>query len=164
MSRFAHWALTRAALFLFILIAPFASAIGRGDFDRVVDYSVTLKTIAAAASGAATLPQNKYFVLDGTVAELTILDKEQASFSVRVQLLSGEWIGMEEVKSYGCYVTFSGPEFFNVFPARAPKNPDSTTVLVNSRVLVVARPLEMTTTPQGEKLLSLEGLYVRVLQ
>ena len=45
-----------------------------------------------------------------------------------------------------------------------PKNPDPAAVLVNSRVLVVARPLEMTTTPQGEKLLSLEGLYMRVLQ
>jgi hypothetical protein len=155
MERNARTARMCAALLLLLMLAPSASAIGRVDFDAVVDFSVTLKTITAAAEGNARLPSNKLFLLDGTVSDVTVLDKEESTYKVRIRLLSGEWIGLEEVKGYSCYVTFSGPAFAGLFPAQVP---------ANSRIIVLARSAGMTATPTGEKLMSLDGLALRVLQ
>ena len=96
-------------------------ALSRGDFDRVVDFSVTLKTLAAVAEGKAPLPTGKMLLLSGTVSDVNILNKDERAFKVRIELITGEWIGLEDVKAYACYVEFSGPEFFKVFPARPPR-------------------------------------------
>jgi len=147
-----------------LLAAALAPAATRSDFDSVVDFSVSLKTVAAAVAGGAPLPTGRLFVLDGTVADLTVLDKERGSFRARIELISGEWIGTEDVKSYACLVEFSGPGFFKSFPARAPKEPAADMVFLNSRLLVVARPIGLTTSHQGEKRMLLEGLYIRVIK
>jgi hypothetical protein len=144
-----------AVLLLLLILAPSASAIGRADFDAVVDFSVTLKTIAAAAEGNARLPANKLFLLDGTVSDITVLDKEPGSYKVRIRLLSGEWIGLEDVKGYSCFVTVSGAEYAGMFTSK---------VQTNSRIIVLARAVGVTTTALGEKLMSLDGLALRVLQ
>jgi hypothetical protein len=150
-----------ACLFLAAVLAP---AITRSEFDRVVDFSVSLKTIAAAASGETILPEGKLFVLDGTVSDVTVLNKEEDSFRARIELISGEWIGTEDVKSYSCWIEFSGPGFFKSFPARPPQNPTPDMVFLNSRLLVVARPLTVTTSHTGEKRMLMEGIYTRPIK
>ena len=147
-----------------LLMAALAPAITRSDFDRVVDFSVSLKTVAAAADGKAALPEGKLFLLDGTVSDVSILDKEQGSFRARIELITGEWIGTEDVKSYSCWIEFSGPAFFKLFPARAPKDPTPDMVFLNSRLLVVARTIGVTTSHQGEKRMLMEGLSTRVIK
>jgi hypothetical protein len=156
----------RIALAVCLLLAAAlpAPAATRFEFDSVVDFSVSLKSLAAAAAGEASLPSGRLFVLDGTVSDLTVLDKEQGSFRARIELISGEWIGTEDVKSYACLIDFSGPGFFKMFPARAPRDPSPDMVFLNSRVLVVARPIGLTTSHQGEKRVQLEGIYVRVIK
>jgi hypothetical protein len=135
----------RSACFLLAILAPFASAISRADFEKVVDFSVTLKTISAAAAGEAALPANKLFLLNGTVSEITFLNNEKANM-------------------YTCLVTFSGPQFFPDFPTRPPKNPGPDTVLADTRILVVARALRPVSLPSGEgKVMEMEGLFLRVL-
>ncbi len=144
-----------AVLLLLLIVAPSSQAIDRAGFDAVVDFSVTLKTVAAAAEGNTRLPANKLFLLDGTVSDITVLGKEPESFKVRIRLLSGEWIGLEDVKGYSCFVTFTGAEYSGMFPSKVP---------ANSRIIVLARVVGVTTTTLGEKLMSLDGLAVRVLQ
>jgi hypothetical protein len=147
-----------------LLAATFAPAATRGDFDAVVDFSVSLKTLAAAAAGEAALPAGRFFILEGTVSDLTVLDKEEGSFRARIELISGEWIGMEDVKSYTCLVDFSGPAFVEAFPARAPREPGPGVVVLNSRLLVVARPVGSVASPQGGRRILLEGVHFRLLK
>lgn len=147
-----------------LLAAALAPAATRSDFDSVVDFGVSLKTVAAAAAGGPALPAGKLFVLDGIVSELTVLDREEASFRARIELLAGEWMGTEDVKSYACYVEFTGPAFAGSFPPRPPQNPDPGMAFLNSHLLVVVRAAGTTTTPQGERRLLMEGLYIRAIQ
>ena len=154
----------RFVLALALLIpAGLPAAPSRADLEKIVDFSATLKTLAAAASGEASLP-SKIIILDGTVSDINILDREQATFRARVELLSGEWIGTDEVMSYACYVDFRGAEFFDAFPARAPRSPTPGVVLANSRVLIAGRVLGFATSPQGEKRVLVEGLLVRTIR
>ena len=144
-----------AVLFLLLVLTQGLSAIGRGDFDAVVDFSITMKEMAAAAEGTARLPSNRLFLLTGTVSDISVLDKTPESYVVRIRLLSGEWIGLEDVKGYSCYVTFRGAEYAGLFPSKIP---------ANSRLLVLARAVEATTTPTGEKIMAVDGLAMRVLR
>ena len=144
--------------------AALAPALSRVDFDSVVDFSLTLKNLADAAEGKAPFPSGKLLVLDGTVSDVNVISKDEATFKVRIELITGEWIGMEDVKSYSCYVDFTGSDFFKVFPARPPRSATRDVVQLNSRVVIVGRPLDITTTHQGEKRVLVEGLYVRTIE
>jgi hypothetical protein len=149
---------------LFGVAAASLPAIGRGDFDRVVDFSVTLKTLAAAADGATALPTARMLVLSGTVSSIAILNKDEPTFKVRIELIAGEWFGTEDVKAYACYVDFSGPEYFAAFPPRAPAQPGPGVIVQSVRVLVAGRALSIVTTPLGDKRVLLEGAYVRAIE
>jgi len=152
------------ASFVLAAAAQVAFGLSRADFERVADFSVTLKDLAAVADGAARMPDGRFVVLNGTVSDVNVIDKEQASFRVRIELITGEWIGTDEVKSYSCYVDFTGPEFSKVFPAKPPRTPVEGTVVINSRVIVVGRPLEVTRTPLGEKRVLVQGIFVRAVE
>jgi len=155
------------ALLVSVLLASAAQAatgLTRADFQRIVDFSVTLKDLSAVADGTEPLSTGKIVVLNGTVSDVSILGKDQPSFKVRIELITGEWVGTEDVKSYTCYVDFSGPEFFKVFPARAPRTLGPDMVVINSRVIVVGRPMEVTKTPLGEKRVLVEGMFVRPVE
>jgi hypothetical protein len=155
---------TAAVLALFTVLAAALPAASKADFDRVVDFSVTLKTLAAAADGKAALPTSRMLLLAGTVSTITILNKDQASFQVRIELITGEWLGLEDVKAYACYVDFTGADFFNTFPARAPAQPGPGVIVQSARVLVAARAVSIVTTPLGEKRVLLEGAYIRGIE
>ena len=153
-----------AFMALFLAAAVAGSAATRADFDRVVDFSVTLKELAAAADGKAALPTGRMIILSGTVSNVTIENKDQPTFKVRIELITGEWIGLDDVKAYACYIEFTGPEFFSVFPARAPAQAVPGIVVQNSRVLIAGRALSIVTTPLGEKRVLMDGAYIRVIE
>ena len=149
---------------LLVSVSVLAPAVSRAEFERIVDFSITLKSLSVAAEGNASLSTARLAMLDGTVSEVTILDKEQETFRARIELISGEWFGLDDVKSYACYVEFAGPEFFKVFPAKAPRNPGPNVIVQNTRVVVVARPLQVIKTPLGEKQVLAEGLLIRAVR
>jgi len=143
---------------------PAAFGLSRTDFDRVVDFSITLKDLAAVAEGRETLPSGRLVILNGTVSDVNVISKDEASFRVRIELIAGEWVGTEDVKSYACYVEFAGPEYFKIFPALPPRTAVAGTVVIDSRVIVIGRPVEVTKTPLGEKRVLVEGMFVRPVE
>jgi hypothetical protein len=132
---------------LLLLGSGFLPALSRADLDRVADVSITLKVLADVADGKAPLPDGRLIMLTGTVSDVNIVSKDQATFKVRIELLSGEWFGEEDVKAYACYVDFSGPEYFKVFPAKLPRDAPPGIIGLSTRVLIVGRAVSVTTTP-----------------
>jgi hypothetical protein len=158
----------RTALILLLaaaLAAPLA-AYDREDFDRIVDFATTVKTLDELSTDQARQRGllGRLLLLDGTVAALQFLDSEEASFAVEMELAAGEWIGLEEVKIYRCRVRFQGSAFFRQFPRRAPKNPEPFQVALDDRVLVVAKALRKGGEEAGQSLWLLEGLHVRPIR
>ena len=143
------------------LVGISAPAQTRAAFDRIVDFSVTLKTVSAAAAGEAALPANRLLLLEGSISEIVVLDNRPGTWKVRVELMAGEWIGVDEVRGYRCWVTFAGPGYADVFPAEVPDEPTPDYLPLHSRVLVLARALSPAVTPLGEKVMTVEGLAVR---
>ena len=150
---------------ILLLVGPaFLPALSRADLDRVIDFSVTLKSLATAADSGAPIPPGRTVLLSGTVSDVNILNKDQAGFKVRMEMITGEWIGTEDVKAYSCYVEFTGAEYFKMFPARPPRTPDRDLVVLNSRVIVVGRVVNVATTPLGAKRVLLDGAFIRTVE
>jgi len=159
----------RAALLLsacLLLPATAGSAISKSDLDRVLDFSVTVKTLERLDPATARdyRLDERFLLLDGTVNTIEVIDPDESRYQVIVELVSGEWIGLEEVRSYRCLVLFSGPEYARVFPRRAPRDPGPRVITPNDRVLMVARLLEPVQLEAGESVWVLEGSYVRPLK
>jgi len=152
---------TAFALLACGLVSPLAPAQTRAAFDRIVDFTVTLKTVSTAAAGGAVLPANRLLLLEGSIGEVVVLDDRPEAWKVRVELVAGEWIGTDEVRGYRCWVTFAGPAYGDVFPAEPPDEPAPGYLPTHARVLVLARALGPAVTPLGEKVMMLEGLAVR---
>ena len=90
-----------------------------------------------------------YFFAD-SIQPVTILGK----------IVSGEWIGTEDVKSYSCLVRFSGPESFKVFHRRRPSRASAVMIPENAKVLavvVLVSPVELEKSTQWLT----DVLYVR---
>ncbi len=148
-----------------LLAGPaFLPALSRADLDRVIDFSVTLKSLATAADSGSPIPTGKTVLLSGTVSDVNIINKDPAGFKVRIELITGEWIGMEDVKAYTCYVEFTGADYFKVFPARPPGTASRDLVTQNSRVLVVGKVMGVAMTPLGAKRVLLDGAYIRTTE
>jgi hypothetical protein len=159
----------RAAVLLSLcLLLPAAAvpAISKNDLDRIIDFSVTVKTLERLDPATARdfRLDERFLLLDGTVNTVEVLDPEESRYQVIVELVSGEWIGLEEVRSYRCLVLFSGPEYARVFPRRAPRDAGPRVITPNDRVLMVARLLEPVQLGAGESVWVLEGSYVRKLE
>lgn len=154
------------AVLVLLIWAPAAFSIDAGDFDAVADFSVTIKTLNRLdeASASAYGLMNRFLLLDGTVTNILVLDKNEESYLVQVELVSGEWIGLDEVRSYSCWVLFAGPRFANVFPARVPRNPPPGVISSNDTILIVAKPLQTVEIAEGKTAWVLEGIYARSLQ
>ena len=144
-----------------VLISPLC-AFDRQDFDRIVDFSVTIKTLAGLSEPGGL--SGRLLLLDGTVASMQFLDPEEASFAVELELAGGEWIGTEDVKIYLCRVRFRGPQYFRLFPRRAARTPGPSQIVPNDRILVLARLAGRSEAEDGSPLWVLEGLRVRPLR
>jgi hypothetical protein len=154
----------RLACILLVIGPAMLPALSRADLERVIDFSVTLKTLATAADSGAPIPTGRNVLLSGTVSDVNILNKDPAGFKVRIELITGEWIGLEDVKSYSCYVDFAGSEYFKVFPARPPREARRDLITLNSRVLVVGRVVDVSATPMGAKRVLVDGIYIRSIE
>jgi len=154
------------AVLVLMIWAPAAFSVDAGDFDAVADFSVTIKTLSRLdeASASAYGLMNRFLLLDGTVTNILVLDANKESYLVQVELVSGEWIGLDEVRSYSCWVLFSGPRFADVFPARVPRNPPPGVISSNDAILIVAKPLQTVEIAGGETAWVLEGIYARPLR
>ncbi len=147
---------------IFITLPQTLYSLDRKDFDSIVDFSVTIKTLSLyGKTDPSYIHTDKLFLLNGSVSGISFVDPKKENFAVRVELIYGEWVGLEDVKSYFCTVIFQGPEFYSLFPRRRPKNPSPDIISPNNRVLVVAKVINRVTDESGEPHWLLEGFHVR---
>ncbi|HET6452262.1 MAG TPA: hypothetical protein VFI08_13170 [Spirochaetia bacterium] len=153
-----------AGVLLLVGPALVAGALSRSELDRVIDFSVTLKSLAAAAQDGGAVPQGRVVLLSGTVSDVNVVNKDPADFRVRLELITGEWIGLEDVKSYTCYVDFAGSEYARLIPARPPREANRDLVTLNSRVIVIGRVVGVTSTALGGRQALVDGAFIRPIE
>jgi hypothetical protein len=83
--------------------------------------------------------------------------------TVRGEIITGEWLGMEEIRSYHGLVDFQGTAAYMLFIRRKPDTATELMITLNSRILVTAELVEPVESFRGKIWLS-KALYVRKLR
>ena len=150
----------------FLLAALPGSGIDQAEFDQTVAFSLSLEEMHRQLQENAQelLSEEKAVVLDGVVASVTVLSQDQNNFQALVELVNGEWQGLEEVVMYRTYVVLHGTEFYNRIRSRENREPKGPRIQANARVLVAGRIANIVRgEEEGSLIPVVEGFHVRDL-
>ncbi len=159
----------KKASLVFLIAALFAGTLGafeRPDFDKIVDFSLTLKDIVSLVKKPDFNPEKygKILIFDGSVSTITLVEKNPASFSAELVVVNGEWKGTEDVSLFQSFVYAEGPEFAKRLPERRPKEPGPGLISQNDHVLVVGRIADVYVDEKGNRFPVIVAYYIRVMQ
>ena len=154
-------------IILFLYLSVSAFTLSTEDLNRFFDLSVTIKTLdlALKENNVERIDTSRFVLLNGTVSSVIVLNTKRDQYEVVLKVISGEWMGTDEVKSYRVFVDFKGSNYYTMIPRRKPRHPKGNEILNNTSVIIVARILEPILPPgaQSEEDTAwfLEGLYIR---
>ncbi len=149
---------------LFLSIMAFSA--DRKEFDRIVDFSLSIKELDAIVKQERydLLDPDKMVIIDGAVASITIVEENEDRFLAELEVINGEWEGLERVYMYSCLVQVSGKGFFQRIPNKAMKSPLKDEISQNARILVVGSPQSIRQWEDGTNMLVLDGWYIRTIK
>ena len=84
-----------------------------------------------------------------------------APVEVQIELVAGEWIGTEEVRSYHALLLLSGPESYKAFVRRRPPAPGAAVIATGARVVAVASLVEPIELIGGTPAWLVEAHHIR---
>lgn len=150
-------------LLLIALLASPLSAATPEEFETVVDFSTTLKSLAISVrtTELENLDTDRFLILEGTVASTTIIDPTPEQFLALLELVDGEWDGVRDIDLYRVYVIVEGPDFAARLPARMPRDPGPEIIMANSELMVVGRLAGIDEGEFGERIAVVSGSYLR---
>ena len=134
----------KKSLFIFFVLFVIGSGLIFGQsapgFDNSVDFAVSMKELGTLLNtGNTENLKSKYLILNGAVSSYTVTDKEEASYTVEVELVNGEWSGVADVFIYRSIIVFKGRQYMEKFPARRSSTPDPEEIPINSGLIIVAK-------------------------
>ena len=139
-------------------------ALDRQALGDVVDFSMTLEQIhhILEEEGAAALPSDRAVVLDGVVAEILLIDPEPETFLAQIDLVSGRWIGLQDIRLYRAYVFVEGPQFAErLSAAPAARGAAADAITTNSRVIVLGTIIDVYIEQDGSSAPIIDGFELR---
>jgi len=135
-------------------------------FDRLVDFSITLKdlNLLSEARLKEIINDKKLVIINGSVASILIINKEENNFAAELELIQGEWEGIEEVKIFRCIVRLNGAHFAPRLQVQRSREKHPDAIELNSSILVVGKLVEIKNQPNESPLPVLEGIYIRQIR
>jgi len=134
------------------------------NFDRIVDFSLRMDNLGqrlTKAGGVAGLT-DKLLILTGAVASVQFLGGEGDNFVAALELVDGDWIGVEDVQMYRAYLIVHGTDFEARLPVKRSKEGVPNEILPNSQILAVGKIVEVDTSEAGA-IPIIECYYIRQL-
>ncbi|MCX7023603.1 MAG: hypothetical protein NT080_03165 [Spirochaetes bacterium] len=145
--------LTVACLVALAGAAPAQSA--SVSFDALVDFDTTIKEFSLAVETGTAPKADRFVLLVGTVGSVFKNPGGVSSYSV--ELITGEWIGTAEVRTYRLFLEYSGEDFSSYFDRK------SGLAKPGSRILAVGRFSKIGPGPDGTAVAWLKGFKVKVV-
>ncbi|MFW5994867.1 MAG: hypothetical protein ACOCRN_02060 [Spirochaetia bacterium] len=155
-------------------------------FDEIVDFSMTLEdlhTLARERSSGSSASSNgsngtssdsqartnvnidefPLLLIDGYIASTVVHQDSEEAFSATIELVDGEWEGLDEVHAYRARLLAEGDAFRERIPSRPPSSPGDDEILAGRRGIALARLQEFRTDPvTGNAIAVLETLRFRI--
>ncbi|MFP4549868.1 MAG: hypothetical protein ACLFNT_03610 [Spirochaetales bacterium] len=147
---------------ILVVCALSVSAQAPEDFFSLVDFEASVVTISErVAEGRFDLiDSDRYFLLEGTVGSVQVLNPEPASYEAVVELVSGLWRDVTRLEEHRIYLYVQGEEFAGRF-ASFSRDAGPTTVQTNQDILAVGRFIGTAVGADGEELAVIQLVAVR---
>ncbi len=148
---------------VFFITALLVSAQTAAQAGNPVNFDLTLKKIykMIEAGESHKINPNQFIVISGTVSAREVLNPDKDNFSGILELSSGEWLGVEDVAIYKCYVQLDGTEFAPMIPVRRSRRPKPEEIQLNEKILVLGKYLGYSEDENGIKYPVIQGIKVR---
>lgn len=135
------------------------------DFNGVVDFNTSLGDLdQIAMRGDPDALPSRFVIIDGAVASRIIVNADAANFVGELQIVSGEWKGVETVVRYECILVLAGPEYASAIPARRSRRANPNEIELNTRILAVAKAIGLHQREDGTFVPVLQAYFIRKLQ
>ena len=153
----------RLAVVLMLTVPLLAFGAGPDDFQATIDFDMSLSRLYKLVQDGAydLIDPDRYMILQGSVASTTVLDSNEETYRSQLEIVGGEWVGLESISIYRVYVLLAGPEFAARVPDRPPRNPGPEVILTNSVVMVVGRFIDVREEEDGSVSPVIEAIAVR---
>jgi len=131
-----------ASMFIF-LAAGLLVGQTREEWNSLTNFDVTLEELSEMVDrpGALEAVADKILILRGVVETRQVSVNDGENYQAELVIISGRWIGLEEVRMYSVMAILSGQEFVNYVPAGRTRNPHPDEVPLNSDVLLAGKLL-----------------------
>ncbi|MEW5814315.1 MAG: hypothetical protein AB1798_02825 [Spirochaetota bacterium] len=149
--------------FIFLSITSLLLSESLNDFYKIVDFNITLKELDNFMAEGKESSINGLLILDGTVASKSIINQEETDFLAEIELVNGEWVGLEAVKMYKCIVRLAGPDFFARIPQRRTQDQVKNEIVENTHVLVIGKLIDARNL-SGQRIPVVQGYFIRNIQ
>jgi len=131
------------------------------DFEEIVDFDFSIRELSRAAEGSGGDFPDRLVIIDGTVSARYVLDANRDTYVGQLELVGGEWLGVEEVVTYRCILLLQGTQFANAIPARRSRTKHPDEIDLNSRLLVVGTFLRLFDMEDGTTVPILDAFHIR---
>jgi len=127
-----------AGIVLLVSVSAFAQTV---DIHSVIDFSMSTKTLVETVRDQRydLIDPTRYYILTGSVASTLVLDPNPDTYLALIELVDGEWIGLDRIEVYRMYVILEGAQFSNRVLDRLPRDPGPEVIQANSTLLLIAQ-------------------------
>lgn len=163
----------RAFIFLLILAAglggPPLFAMDAGAFLNGVAFETTLSQLCDLVRTGTEedlrelIREDRIYLLVGTIYSRINQTGTGEVFSGELEIMDGEWLGVEDVQVFWAAVKFTGQRFDGMIPLRRSRNVNPREVTLNSRVLLAAK-LTGYRDHSGMRIPVMEGIEIRTIE
>jgi len=149
-----------AVLFLCIPCSIFGQS--DEDLNNVIDFATTLRELnKIAENGDPDALPSRFVIIDGVVASRDVVNSNPADFVGELRLVSGEWLGVEQVVRYECILVLVGPEFASAIPVRRSRTVNPNEIALNTRILAIAQAIGLYQREDGSVVPVLQAVKIR---
>lgn len=144
------------------------SALDGDEFNGHVDFMVTLEDLCNFVESQpedvirTVIVQDRIFLIVGTVTTRQVISADEADYVGELEIITGQWQGLEDVKIFRGVTRFSGPQFAGMIPARRSRTADPREIPVNVSVLQAVKLIGIRDF-QGKPVPVFEGINIRIL-
>ena len=158
-------------LSIFLIICCLIPVTGQTavEFLTMVDFYAQLEHLCEFVENqpdeivAQVIQQQRVFLITGPIAAREIIVPEAENFVGEFEIVSGQWIGLEDVKMYRGFVQFYGPQFSNLIPAAGSRRSSPEEIPLNANVLIPVL-LAGVREYEGVRVPVFEGIEIRILE
>jgi hypothetical protein len=141
------------------------SALDQKDFDKVVDFSVTLKELHELVQNKNFTPAafTKYFIISGSVASINPINPAEENFLAELETVNGEWKNLDSVAMYKAFVYVQGRDFYRRIPSRTVKAQPGLSIEQNRQVIVAGVLADVYVDEKGRRFPVVLASHLRIL-